>query len=299
MHEIALFVDNPHKEGGALVDADALRDPVPELSESLTEFHVSALSSCLVAIDTIFETFLALDIFDVRCLPIFNFVRVAYAVVVLIKMYFSASSPNSVMGVIIDKDNMKVVENLEKLLEKLRETAASNKSRPAAKFREVLAMARGWFHEQGSTHPPNDGNISGSPDISQNQQDQHRNQPQQNNQQPGYGPANTPLQLLSEIATGNGQISAQLSSSDVNAVPYPYFMTGPQQPNNLNLGLPAPPASREETAAMSCQPWMSSWTNWADYNHTGDGFEQAMEMTMIGLRAAGNAPLQGKMENDA
>ncbi|OTB06002.1 hypothetical protein M426DRAFT_47148, partial [Hypoxylon sp. CI-4A] len=223
MHEIALHVDKSPDDYRPPCNADSLRDPIPGLDDSLTPSHISALSSCLTAIDGIFETFLSMDVHSIRCIPIFSFVRVAYAVVVLIKMYFSASNSNSELGKVIDKNNMKVAEYLEKLLEKFREVAASDKSRPASKFLLVLAMLRGWFYKQSQAQvkaqEAEDSERASSQDIKgQAQANEQTNgngppqahlQQQQQQQQPqmqpnSTGPTNTPLQLLSEIATGNG-----------------------------------------------------------------------------------------------
>ncbi|KAI3323495.1 hypothetical protein HD806DRAFT_535321 [Xylariaceae sp. AK1471] len=318
MHEIALYVDKTNEGYGAPNNADALRDPIPGLGDSLTAVHINALSSCLTAIDGIFETFLALDISSIRCLPIFNFVRVAYAVVVLIKMYFSASSPNSELGKVINKDNMKVAEYLDKLLEKFREAAASDKSRPAAKFLVVLVMLRGWFNKQGQTRQQSDQNIDPAlkasqthhsnysaghskshdngptPNVSHDRQHQH--QPAQNKQQSEFNPANTPLQLLSEIATGNGpsRNSQNNGLPSVSNPPYPTWMaSGAQQPYmyDPNTGLPTSTAGGDPTIGSGGQPPLVPWISGPfgddmDYTSMGDGFEQAMGLTLTGFGGA-------------
>ncbi|KAK4128961.1 hypothetical protein N657DRAFT_608884 [Parathielavia appendiculata] len=173
--------------------------------------HISALSACLEAIDGIIGVFISLDVPTVRCLPGFNLVRVAYAIVVLIKIYFAASSPKSDLGNIISKDEMKVEQYLDNLLDKFRAAAAEGRSRPAARFLVVLVMIRSWFHKQkryqngdakqganpqttetAPSHPRQSGERGGSTPVPQQMQPQ----------QPGYpATANTPLHLLSEVAT--------------------------------------------------------------------------------------------------
>ncbi|KAI2615771.1 hypothetical protein GGS26DRAFT_456513 [Hypomontagnella submonticulosa] len=312
MHEIALHVDKSPEEYRPPCNADSLRDPIPGLDDSLTPSHISALSSCLTAIDGIFETFLSMDVHSIRCIPIFSFVRVAYAVVVLIKMYFSASNSNSELGKVINKDNMKVAEYLEKLLDKFREVAASDKSRPASKFLLVLAMLRSWFYKQGqsqskpqgdeeSDQPPAQGSKGQAPQNEQNNGNGHgpqqpQPQPQQQRQpQSNPGPTNTPLQLLSEIATGNGPSrnnapNAPQPGPDVStapsynnaawlrAVPQPQqpFMFDPA-PRGLGLG----PGSAEQ----SLMPWMAGSFGPSDFDYSslGDGFEQALGLTLTGF----------------
>ncbi|KAK4217008.1 hypothetical protein QBC37DRAFT_243647, partial [Rhypophila decipiens] len=179
----------------------------------LTSAHINAMSACLSAVDGIFETFLSLDVSSIRCLPVFNFVRVAYAVVVLMKIYFAASSPKSELGRVINKDNMKVESHLEALLDKFGATAADDRSRPASKFLVVLVMLRSWFQkqkgQQGGDKPGTRTNTPGPGNLLRELEGQelpsmperHRLSASQQQQQEYTSTANTPLQLLSEIAT--------------------------------------------------------------------------------------------------
>ncbi|RYP23295.1 hypothetical protein DL765_001204 [Monosporascus sp. GIB2] len=288
MHEVALHVDKGDDMRVPTLNAEALRDPIPGLGDSLTAAHIAALSTCLTAIDGIFETFLALDVRSIRCLPVFNFVRVAYATVVLMKMYFSASSPDSELGKVINKDNMKVEEYLDKLLDKFRAIAEGDKSRPAAKFQVVLAMLRGWFQKQGNQLPqpkPQGGDPMGQkPEGATTPVAHQQQQQQQPQQQAEYNPANTPLQLLSEIATGNDpsrgkQNNTGVPSTGISA--YQSFATSTQHPDySAN---PSTGATVMLGPGQAVLPWVSQgWTD-LDYNSLGEGFEQAMGMTLQGL----------------
>ncbi|KAI0535496.1 hypothetical protein GGR58DRAFT_440809 [Xylaria digitata] len=311
MHEIAL---QTNEEQTAASNAEALRDPIPGLGDSLTAAHISALSSCLTAIDGIFETFLALDESTIRCLPIFNLVRVSYAVVVLLKIYFSATSPNSELGKVINKDNMKVAEYLDRLLEKFQKAAALDKSRPAGKFLMVLVMVRSWFHKQGQgrgrmpADQETDPGLKSSQTLrnnpitnSSNPQSNgshasmtHHQQPQIG-QQPGFNPVNTPLQLLSEIATGNGpsrngQNSGAPSATTMSTPGYPSWMNpGVHLPYlyDPNPGLQTSAASGNGTVGSTGQPlvpWAGGpFGGGMDYMSMGDGFEQAMGLTLTGF----------------
>jgi len=318
MHEIALYVDK-NDGSAAPSNPESLREPIPDLGDSLTAAHISALSSCLTAIDGIFETFLALDVASIRCLPIFNFVRVAYAVVILIKLYYSASSPNSELGKVINKDQMKVAEYLDKLLEKFREATATDKSRPAGKFLVVLLMMRGWFNQQGKGQgrPQNEWSIdptikqphvqntssvdpskhkdSGPKNAMPNERQQRP--PQQNKPQSEYKPTNTPLQVLSEIATSKGPTQSGSDSNPSSApTPSPSAYTTWVPPRGQQLysyghasGFPPTTvASGYAGMANANQPPAVSWMDGAtggeiDYLTMGDGFEQAMDLTLTGF----------------
>ncbi|TLS25662.1 hypothetical protein PpBr36_07614 [Pyricularia pennisetigena] len=159
MHEIALRIEED--AGGGCVGEDA----------ALTPAHVSSLSACLAAVHGIFDTFSSMTPEDVRCLPVFNFVRVAYATVLLIKIYFAASAPGSELGQVIDKDEIRVEEHLGRLLDKFRLAAAGNRSRPAAKFHIVVAMLRSWFQRQASDSGASDAQKE-APTSTQRRQEQ-------------------------------------------------------------------------------------------------------------------------------
>ncbi|KAI0438665.1 hypothetical protein F4803DRAFT_534146 [Xylaria telfairii] len=322
MHEIAL----QSKEDNGSSNAEALRDPIPGLSNSLTSSHIGALSSCLTAIDDIIATFLSLDVDTIRCLPIFNFVRVAYAVVVLIKIYFSASSPNSELGKVINKDNMKVAIHLDNLLDKFRQTAANDKSRPAGKFMVVLAMVRGWFQQQGQSQTRSQGqNVDPGLESSQTPQNKqvptpssstdtgsHPStihdqpyQPPQTNKQSDYNPVNTPLHLLSEIATSNSpsrnQSTCPQSVPNLNPQGQGHPHWGPAGVHlpymyDPNTGMPAstPTSAPSGIAAVAIGgqphiPWNSGpFGSDLNYLSMGDGFEQAMGLTLTGF--GGDSP---------
>ena len=207
--------------------------------EALTSYHISALSACLDAIDGIFETFLSMDVARIRCLPVFSYVRVVYAVVVLIKLYFAASSQQSDLGKIIDKDHMKVEHYLHSLLDKFKETASEDRSRPAAKFLLVVVMLRNWLENRGKCQPmpratiadpaatPLPGNKTCRAGQTQQLQEESQQQQQQPPRQEYPTTADTPLQLLSEVATGGAPNQARDSAS-YNS---PAQQTSAMQPN--------------------------------------------------------------------
>ncbi|KAL7928094.1 hypothetical protein V8C35DRAFT_333723 [Trichoderma chlorosporum] len=297
MHEMALHSDTMSEQWRPPFDTGALKDGIVN-SEPLSAAHINALSACLTAIDGIFNTFLSMDVLSIRCLPVFNFMRVAYGVVILIKMYFSASSPGSEMGKVIHKDNMRVEYYLEALLDKFRATAADNKCRPAAKFLVVLAMLRSWFFKQGKeggggTATPDDGDAPSSSSQQKQQQQQYaaqgtqqqqqqlqqqlqqqqRLQPQQQSIQQSV---NTPLQLLSEVATTGRDAGSSATHifAGLNGTgrhhPQPFFhdsvsSTGtPPAASSSSMPqqqIPGPsPSSTDLDSAMApaFPPWMSA-----------------------------------------
>jgi len=279
MHEVALHVDHNVDEFKPPFTEDVFRGDAVHATDALTAVQISALSSCLTAIDGIFETFLRFNVETIRCLPIFNFIRVAYAVVVLIKMYFAATTPNSELGKVIDKDNMKVEQYLDDLVEVFRAAAADEKSRPAAKFFMVLIMLKTWFHRQREgkvahlSSPPRSASTlltETAPETPGDAIPRQKGKGVQKNGQQSFSPTNTPLQLLSEVATGNSRGQAD------NGSQYPGGLNEWQQPgqgfdmNQFNMppGYMAMPPNFDPSLGL-------------DMGYTmGDNFEQAIGMSL-------------------
>src|SRR4051812_14437528 len=277
MHEVAMHVDHNVDEFKPPFTEDTFRNPQPD---SLTPAHIGALSTCLAAIDGIFDTFLTFDVETIRCLPVLHFVRVAYAVVVLIKMYFAAAAPHSELGKVINKDDMKVELYLDGLVDIFKASSAEEKSRPSAKFLMVLIMLKTWFHRQreGKVPPPSgeSSTMVTVPTTSRNEGEtlaeatnDTTETKQRQSAQPrlNYSPANTPLQLLSEVATGN---SGGQSRTD-GASNYPGSSNEwSQQQQYPNYELPPNMAQGYANMGGNIDPSLGM-----DLGYTmGDGFEQ-------------------------
>ncbi|KAF6841448.1 Transcriptional regulator WAR1 [Colletotrichum plurivorum] len=288
MHEIALHsqLDDIRPP----FDTATLKDGMlPNLT--LTTSHINALSACLSAIDGIFEAFLAMEVPSIRCLPVFNFVRVAYAVVVLIKMYFSATAPGSELGKVIDKDNMKVEFYLDALLEKFRAAASEDRSRPAAKFLVVLVMLRSWFLKQskgltGTSAPPESrAGTTPAPEATTRASRPPEAaaaaaaEDQRSTYQPGpptlqdYPAANTPLQLLSEIAT-NDRSTGRSSNNLLWNAPQPGrqpFMYDPSVVTPSPLDPSGPDTASSGATAVENTNAVASNNNGGNNNNAGGG----------------------------
>jgi len=230
MHEVALHVDHNVEEFKPPFTEDTLGGVGVGDAKALSPDHIAALSMCLRSVDGIFETFLKLDVETVRCLPVINFVRIAYAVVVLIKMYFAATTPNSELGKVIDKDNMRVEYYLDGLVAMFTNSAADKKSRPAHKFLMVLLMLKTWFGKQREGKEPKSDESGALLDTNAEAPSDKQNA-QQHGGQPAYGAENTPLQLLSEVATNPG---GQSRAGSISQYPGASNDWQPQQQNYAN-----------------------------------------------------------------
>src|SRR4051812_41321086 len=87
MHEVAMYMNHNEGEFKPPYTAETISGAI---GDSLTAAHIDALSECISASHSIFNIFLDLHVDIIRAIPVFNFTRIAYAVVVIIKLHFAA-----------------------------------------------------------------------------------------------------------------------------------------------------------------------------------------------------------------
>jgi hypothetical protein len=89
-----------------------------------------------------------MSIADLRACPVINYVRMAYGVVVLIKLSLLASAAFSAVGHIVDPETVEILPLLERLIPRLAEAAKGGMCRIAGKFGMVLVMLGGWYRKK-------------------------------------------------------------------------------------------------------------------------------------------------------
>ncbi|KAI9815595.1 MAG: hypothetical protein M1832_005456 [Thelocarpon impressellum] len=329
LHEVAMHVDHNIDDFHPPFTEETLRSHGGP-NDLLTPTHIDALTACLSSVHGVFDIFCAYEIETVRRLPIFHHVRTAYAVVVLLKMYFAATSQNGELGKVIGKEDMKAEMYLERLLARYRLAAEDERCRPATKFMGVLVMLRTWFQRQeygSARETPRKPKVHGGCLVAMSSMDCPRMRAAMEEGQdreraatasssgsaypqilsggdtaPRYsseaGPApshhsdysnaNTPLQLLSEVAMGNpngipptdppgsnGWYGYANSSTDGTPAPTTYAL-----PNTGATTTTAQPAASmlpdADGPAAAMMPPAEALLE-ADM---GDGYGQAMGMTL-------------------
>lgn len=148
MHEFAMHLDQTLEFSNISRSSESKGEHSQARPQVLTTAHVGALTICLTSLHGMFDTFLKMTPDDIRTAPVFYFVRVAHAGVLLIKMYFAATSAESELGKVISSDDMRVEHYLGKLRELLQAGAASGKCQPARSFYLVLLMLQTWFERK-------------------------------------------------------------------------------------------------------------------------------------------------------
>lgn len=85
---------------------------------------------------------------SLRALPIFNFVRMAYAVLIVTKLYISSKSPASQIGAVIEPETLKLGYYLEALIEKLGVAVGQMEFRAPFTFLGFFMRLQIWYKRQ-------------------------------------------------------------------------------------------------------------------------------------------------------
>ncbi|KKF96348.1 Phosphoinositide polyphosphatase (Sac family) [Ceratocystis platani] len=168
-------------------------------SNPLTASHIACISALLRSVTSLFDVFLSIDINKVRCLPVYNFVRVSYAMVILVKIHMLSSIPGSEASRLFPREAVKMEFYADQLVEKFRAAVQGNRSRPAAKFLVVLSLLRRWaVSEEANGAPGASAGMTGAapsaaaaapqgPDQTPKQSQHRRNERSQSSPQDNRG----------------------------------------------------------------------------------------------------------------
>jgi len=113
----------------------------------LTAAYVNAVMSCINSSHALLDEFLSTDIQSLRVVPIIHFVRASYAIVVLVKLFVSASVSSNELGKILDRKVLKVDYYMEALLGRLAEAAGPGKLRVPTKWLTITQQVSDWYHK--------------------------------------------------------------------------------------------------------------------------------------------------------
>ena len=106
--------------------------------------------ACVAACHKLLNKLLTFTIEDVRTIPTFHFIRVAYAVVVLLRLNNGAKAPGSKLKKVLPVEGTEVDSYISRLLELMQKAAADEKSRPAQTFQLALRAIRALIERTGA-----------------------------------------------------------------------------------------------------------------------------------------------------
>lgn len=86
-----------------------------------------------------------------RAVPVFNFVRMAYAAIILTKLYVSVRCPTSKIGKVLDRETLKIGIYVPAMIDRLSEAVGPMECRSPATFLGLLVRLQAWYENQ-ETH---------------------------------------------------------------------------------------------------------------------------------------------------
>ncbi|BCS23393.1 putative C6 transcription factor (War1) [Aspergillus puulaauensis] len=232
LHENAMILDNLSEENKT-ADID--------ISNPAAATRISALSSTLASIHQAIDTICSIPPRDLISVPTVALARTAFAIVALIKLYSIVTAPDSYVGQVIEPQALKVEIYLDKVIAHYTAAGSLAGGVTPGKFSTVMSMLREWFKSRKDQHgdlkhalqvPPGNAPASGT--------DRNRNTTSQENTPQG----NTPLHLLSEVASGEKSQSPSQQQQ--------YQQTYAQSRPGYPLSQPSPDTMAQAPALPPC-----------------------------------------------
>jgi hypothetical protein len=190
---------------------------------------IDALTTCINSIHQSLDAILSVDAQRLICMPTVALARTSYPVISLIKIYSLLTESETRIGQIIDMQSLKLEWYLERVIDHYRTAAALGGGRAPSKFGYIIMMLRNWFLKKKENGPAL-REMFGTEIRSDTSSDKPT--PQQTQMKLGA----TPLDLLSEVATGNQSSRTQLHGTLTNRPPSgqePLY-----SPSNMNQSPP-------------------------------------------------------------
>lgn len=107
-----------------------------------------AISECMISAQTVMRLFLGMHVDTIRTLPALLYVRIIYSSIVLIKLDISATSCDSQIGKLFDRDSLRTRVYIEKVLVHMKRVAGNgNKHLLATKFCIILGKLVLWYRQ--------------------------------------------------------------------------------------------------------------------------------------------------------
>lgn len=166
LHEIGLHVNHNtddfrvpfsgmcsplERHGSALTpSAEGSLKSGSHFSETLSQKQMASIEACLASCHSVIGTFCDFGADVISTLPaLLYFIRIVYALVVLIKMHVAATSPGSELGKVIKPENIKAAEYLDRVFNCFLTLTQGRSQKAFHKPHQILSLLREWI----SSHP--------------------------------------------------------------------------------------------------------------------------------------------------
>jgi len=145
-HEIAIHDEHPAEDFRPPFRIDKIL-PIQN-DNRLTPAHSDAIATIIFSSHSLLDIMLAMDIDTLRSIPIYNYVRMTYACIILVKLYVSSRSSQSQIGTVVDSQSLRIGFYLENLVTLLTKAVGPMECRSPYTFLGLLMRLRDWYRNQ-------------------------------------------------------------------------------------------------------------------------------------------------------
>lgn len=145
LHEIAMHDEHPPEDFRPPFRLDKPLALESDLGLSLTSTHIDSLAVIISSSHSMLDLLLGMKIDVLRSIPIYNYVRMGYVIIILTKLYTSTRCPSSQIGKVLDRDKLRVGFYLNALVTRLTEVVGPMECRAPYTFLRLLIRLRGWY----------------------------------------------------------------------------------------------------------------------------------------------------------
>ncbi|MCJ1377722.1 hypothetical protein MMC17_000818 [Xylographa soralifera] len=110
--------------------------------------YIEALSICSIAAQDLINTFLQTEDQVLHPLPTVAYVRMTYAITILLKLSVAATASGGGSGNFIDCESLQLSQYLDKLVSHLSIAAGRNQARVATIFLAIIARLKSWYRKE-------------------------------------------------------------------------------------------------------------------------------------------------------
>jgi len=110
--------------------------------------YIDSTAVSISSAQAFLDILIRMNIDTLRMIPIFNYVRMAYSLITLIKLYISAKTPSSPIGSVLDPKSLKIGYYLNALMETLVEAIGPNECRAPYTFLGMILRFQAWYNSQ-------------------------------------------------------------------------------------------------------------------------------------------------------
>jgi hypothetical protein len=146
IHEIALHDDHPPEDFQPPFSLAKVLSI--HIDPAATNPHIDAISMIISSAQSILDILLIMELEALRSLPVYNFVRMSSALLMLVKLYISSKSPDSKIGAVLDPATLKIGIYLKATIDKLAKAVGPKECRAPFTFLGMLMRLHGWYKSQ-------------------------------------------------------------------------------------------------------------------------------------------------------